>query len=292
MKVPPFNFPIENSLIKKLDLMILRCTQQAPKKDAVLLFEGAEGEGKTTFSVGVGYYVSWKTGRPFNHKNIFFDLKIMINFLKNTENQIAIWDEPALQAMSKDSMSNIVKDLDRLLMMARKKRHFIMINMAYFNKFSEYVVWQRPLGMVHVYSRNELEPGRFVYIRKKNLENLWDEWRRKHRRNYRKWSSKSIRGTFPDILYEKYKKNVLSHFDLEYYEKEKDKAIMQIGIDKPKEEKDIIKKLRLLISQMPNREEVAKKLGLSPDTLRIWQKTYENAITQQAEIKKPQGKWV
>lgn len=96
MKVEPFGYPLDNRLIPKIDLMLARCTQSHPKKDAVLLFEGPEGEGKTTYSVAVGYYAAWKTGRKFNHNNVFFDLRKMISFLQNTDEQIAIWDEPAL----------------------------------------------------------------------------------------------------------------------------------------------------------------------------------------------------
>ena len=51
MRVTQFGYPLENSLIEKLDLMIKRCVQKNPKKDAVLLNEGAEGEGKTSLSV-------------------------------------------------------------------------------------------------------------------------------------------------------------------------------------------------------------------------------------------------
>ncbi len=274
--VHPFNFPIEDRLIQKIDLMIDRCTQKNPKRDAVLLVEGAEGEGKTTKSVAIAYYIKWRTGREFNHKNVFFDLRKMIDVLKSTEDQIAIWDEPALQSMSKDALSTIVKDLERLLMMARKKRHFIIINVAYFNKFSEYIVWQRPLGMIHVYSRNEITPGRFVYIRKKNLEKLWYDWKIKHKRNYRKYCSKGIRGTFPDVMNPEYKHNVLSDFDINYYEHEKDKAIMSIGDVKEKkshEHKKMIEmryKLAISCKTSKEREEMAQKLGVSERTLRRW----------------------
>jgi hypothetical protein len=144
-------------------------------------------------------------------------------------------------------------------MMARKKRHFIMINLAYFNKFSEYIVWQRPLGMIHIYSRNELEPGRFVYIKKAALEQLWYEWRSKRRRNYRKWCSKSIRGTFPDIMNPDYKNNVLIHFDIDYYEGEKDKAISSIGVDT--ERKEINKYQKIVLDLIDKKvEETGKPL--------------------------------
>ena len=274
MRVLPFNYPIENSVLKKVDLMVQRCIQKNPKKDAVLLLEGAEGEGKTTFSVALGYYIAGITKRKLNHKNIFFDVMKMIEFLQSTENQIAIWDEPALQALSKDALSTVVKDLERLLMMARKKRHFIMINISYFNMFSPYIVWQRPMGMIHVYSRNDVEAGRFVYIRKKKLEYLWDEWRRKRKRNYKKWCSKSIRGTFPDILNPDYKNNVLSDFDLDYYEKMKDDAIMKIG--RKREEKSELAKLKnkigLLTFPIQNKKELAQQIKITSRTLYRWAK--------------------
>lgn len=229
MIVQPFSYPLENSLISKLDIAIKRCTTKNPKRDAVILCEGAEGEGKTTLSIAIAYYVASKTGRNFNESNVYFDVSKMIDFLKNTEDEIIVWDEPALQAMNKDFASKVVKDLERLLMMARKKRHFIIINIAYFNKFNEYIVWQRPLFMLHVYSRNEVEAGRFVYIGKKKLEPLWHDWRFKRKRSYKKFCSKSVRGTFPDVLNPDYKNNVLSKFDVEVYEKNKDEAIQMIG---------------------------------------------------------------
>ena len=279
MRVQPFNYPLDDRLLLKIDLMIARCIQENPKRDAVLLFEGAEGEGKTTFSAAIGYYVKSKTGREFNHTRMFFDLKEMIKFAQNTEEQIIIWDEPALQALSKDTLTTIVKDLERLLMMARKKRHFIMINMAYFNKFNEYIVWQRPLGMIHVYSRKEIYSGRYVYIKKKALENLWHSWRSKRRRDYRKYCSKSIRGTFPDVLNPKYKNNVLSNFDLNYYEKKKDEAILKIGVKE--EKKDVYEKYKRIIAFLIRKinknyhekiEDLTKEFGVNERSYYNWLK--------------------
>ena len=234
MRVTQFGYPLENSLIEKLDLMIKRCVQKNPKKDAVLLNEGAEGEGKTSLSVAEGYYIAWRTGRKFNHNHVFSDLNQMINFLQSGEGLIAVWDEPALQALSGDALSSIVKDLKRLLMMCRNKRHFIIINMTYFNEFGSYIVWLRPLGMVHVYSRNEHEAGRFIYIRKKYLEQLWNDWKIKKKRNYSKYASHKCRGSFPDVLNPDYKYNVLSDFDFEIYEKNKNLAIASISQEKKK----------------------------------------------------------
>lgn len=259
MRVTKFNYPLEKSLIGKLDLMIKRCVQKNPKRDSVLLNEGAEGEGKTTISVAEGYYIAEKTRRIFNHTRIFSDLNKMIPFLQKTEAEIAVWDEPALQALSGDSLTKIVRDLKRMLMMCRNKRHFIIINMTYFNEFGGYIVWQRPLAMIHVYSRHYTQAGRFVYIRKKYLEKLWWDWRRKHQRNYFKYSSKYVRGCFPDVLNPRYKYNVLSDFNYKYYEKQKNEAIMSIGKEGKKLSEREIK--RELIKQfIKNNETLPKKI--------------------------------
>lgn len=279
MIVTRFHYPLEERLIKRIDLMIKRVMQRNPKRDAVLLIEGPESEGKTTLSAALGYYISEKTGREFSNSNVFFDVQKMIEFLQNTDEQIAIWDEPALVALTGDWNKRIIKDLTRLLMMCRKKRHFIIINMTYFNKFTDYIVWQRPLGMIHVYSRDEEHAGRFVYIRKKKLEKLWLDWHRKKQRNYKKYSSKRVRGTFPDVLNPDYKHNVLSEFDYDAYDDAKDKAIQSVGKEKETENTKLLKlqyRCSQLSKELKNRgieqQEVTRLLKIADGTLNKWAK--------------------
>jgi hypothetical protein len=277
MKIPPWDFPLENKLVQKLDIMIDRCSDKRAKRDAVLIVEGAEGEGKTTCSIAVAFYVSKKLNRKFTHKNVFFDVVDMIKFLQDKDEQIAIWDEPALQALSTDFASKTVKNLTRLLMMVRKKRHFIIINITHFNKFNDYVICDRPLGMIHVYSRKGIQSGRFFFIRKKHLWNLWLDWRHKKLKSYKKYCAMGgkIWGTFPDVLSEYYANNVLEDFDINAYEKNKDNAIGSIGkITQEEENKDELKILKQKIGALKppikTKKELAKLLGYNRETLRLW----------------------
>lgn len=271
MIVTKFKYPLETNLVSKLDLMIERCSDKGSKKDTVLLCEGAEGEGKTTFSIAIAYYVAEQTGREFDVSRVFFDVEKMIEFGQSKEKQIIIWDEPALQALSTDWASSAVKNLTRLLMMARKKQHFIIINMTKFYKFNEYVVVDRPMALIHVYSRRNIESGRFMYLRKKCLEPLWRDYRFRKVRSYKKYASKKIRGTFPDILNPKYKNNVLKSFDNKTYEKNKDAAIMEIGKDTKKDKKTVWRAERLIAlkEKFPKMEqkELASILGVSVMTI-------------------------
>ena len=279
MKVTKFNYYLNEFLISKLDLMIDRVKKKHPVLDSVLLIEGREREGKSTMSVACAYYISDKTGREFNHTHVFPDLDDLIEFAQKTEGQIIIWDEPALHALTGDHASRTIKDLTRFLMMAGKKRHFIIINMTYFNKFNDYLVWQRPLGMIHVYTKDNM-PGYYVYIRQKNLEGLWQDWRKYRQRNYAKWAVPKVRGTFPDVLNPDYEFNVLSDFDINYYEKSKDRAINKIGKEtgtKSKDAADLEFKLfkakvrrAIMAMKKPTIKDFSKGMGVSERTIIRW----------------------
>lgn len=272
MIVTKYQYPLERNLIKKFELMAKRVMGKGAKKDIVICFEGGEGEGKTTFSIASAIWFAEKTGRKFDHTNVFFDVNKMIDFAVNTEKQIMIYDEPALQALSTDWASQEVKNLTRLLMMARKKQHIIFVNMTKFYKFNEYIVVDRSLALIHVYSRKNIQSGHFQYIRKRCLEPLWRDYRFSKRRNYKKYASKSVRGTFPDVMNPNYKNNICSGFNVKAYEKEKDAAIRLIGVDNKKEKKDKLDefKERILNAEGYTNEQKASLLGVSERTVYNW----------------------
>jgi len=217
MIVTDKKFALEKKLKKKLDLMINRCSGNK-KKDNLLLIEGAEGDGKTNMSVGLGYYIHSETGRPFGNKNIFFKLDEMLKFAQSTKDQIIIWDEPALDGLSNEWWKTTQRNLVKLLMMARKKRHFFIFNISKFTKFNEYLI-ERAIGMVRVYARKQVQLGRFVYYRKEALMALFYKYRSSRKKLYKKYVT--FRGSFPYVL------PLL--IDEAVYEKEKDEAIMSIG---------------------------------------------------------------
>lgn len=231
-KVTKFQYPLEDKLLPVLDALSKRCTHKTKKQDTVLLFEGKEGTGKTTYSIAVGYYVAEKTKRKFTSKNVFFDIDAMLDFAQTTKEQILIWDEPALAALSTDYKNKMTVNLKRLLMTCRKLRHFIMINITYFNRFDYYLIAERPNGMIKIYENKKTGQLRFTYIKEKNLIKLWEDWQRNRKKNYFRYGSKMIRGAFPDVLNEDREYNVLSEFDIEDYEKRKSEAIMSIGNEK------------------------------------------------------------
>ncbi|KKK73682.1 hypothetical protein LCGC14_2891400, partial [marine sediment metagenome] len=269
------DYPIEKQLIKKLERVVRGITQDNPKEDAVFINEGKEGKGKTNSSIVEALYVKIRTRRAVH---LFFRLEKLIEFAQSTEKKIIIWDEPALDSLSTEQVSKLNRNMLRLFMTIRKKRHFFIINYTKFWKFPEYIIVDRSNGMIHM---REDQIGRFLYIRKRKLELLWNEYRIRHKRSYRKVMS--FGGRMPLILGEQFDKlefyvNDIKNATYEDYERCKDEAIGSIGKKTGKEDKNLIKlnELRRKISNAKlkglTQTDLANQLGVNPTRIREWKK--------------------
>lgn len=257
---------LEKLLVEKLDLMINRMTGKGTD-DNLINITGDEGQGKTNLATGICYYVSFVTGRSYNVNNIFFELDNLIKFASETKEQIIHWDEGALGGMSVHWWKKNQQKFIQLLMIARKKKHFIVICIPHFSKLNEYLIVDRSIALIHVYSRKNLQKGRFCYYTKKKKALLFEDWKRSHLKRYKK--HKSFWGSFPKCM-----EKVFTPEQIEEYECKKDKAILDLGSDdkKVKEitERDITKKIfSILRVNMPEitLKEWAKGFGVSKRTL-------------------------
>lgn len=291
--VTDLNYALENRLLQKLDLMIDRCTREKPVRDAWLINEGGEGEGKTNSSVAEAYYVKFKTQREIH---LEFKLKQLIDLAKVRKRLILIWDEPAFDSLKADANTKINKDLSRLLQTCRMNQHFLIINMTRFYRFNESIVVDRCLGLVHMYSRNEIEPGRFVYIKRRNLESLYRAWNAKHIKEYK--SNSSFRGVFPEVMDNHFHKmgiwiNGKPNCTLEDYNEFKSKAIATIGEEErvitkkeskaENENKTLKLKLGLLVLKLQREKQipildVARWIDIPDTTLHKWGKRPQNEV--------------
>ena len=255
----PFYF--EPKLARILDLMVQRMKS---KRDVVLLVDGHEGEGKSNIATYICGYVAQQTGRPFSVDNVFFDIADMTKFAKQGKQKIILWDEGALGGLASDWWNKNQKLFVKLLMVARKKQHFFVICIPKFYKLNEYIACDRSIGLVHVYSADNLERGRFTYYNDNKKDLLYDNWKRKHKKTYK--YNYNFHGRFPEAL--------PFIIDEDAYEKKKDQAIMDI--DKQEEKIDKIKlKLQYGVSLLPTKTnltgvELSKHLKFGADTLSGW----------------------
>jgi len=263
MKVTDKQYSMDKNLIRKLDLICDRCTGEK-RFDNLIIGDGNEGYGKTTLMLQCAYYCAWKTGRKFGIENVFFDIDEMIKFAQTTEEQIIDWDEAALAALANEWQNKHQKKLIKLMMISRKKRHIWIFNIPKIFKLNEYLTVDRAIALVHVYAKNENELGMFAYYKKKSKDELFYDWRKTKKRNYKKYYT--FRGRFS--------KGFHGIIDDDEYEAKKDFAIMNMdgGEALNKREEKLIK-LQYNISQLKgiNKEDLAKQIGVNVKTIFNWQ---------------------
>jgi len=259
---------MDKALISKIDMMIKR---MQGTDDNVLGIDGSEGQGKTEMATGICYYVSYKTGRKYTMDNIFFDLEKAIAFAGNTKDQIIHIDEGALGLLSIQWNTKIARQFIQLVMTARKKRHFMVICIPKFYKLNAYVVEERMIGLVHIYSRKNLKKGYFVYFTRNALDDLYDDWKRKRKKTYK--LHYRLHGTFVMTM-----DKIFTPEQMREYDRKKDEAIMSIVKEDPdkaservEKRKEIIKKLienGKKFGKTYSNKEIGDILGVSEETIR------------------------
>lgn len=262
MKVTDKLYSMDKSLVGKMDLMVDRCSGKR-KMDNLIILDGNEGYGKTTLSIQMAYYMAWKAGRTFGIENVFFDIEKLIEFAKNSQDQVLIWDEAALAGMATEWQNKTQKRLIKLLMIARKKRHIWIFNIPKFFKLNEYLVVDRSIALVHVYAHNENELGLFAYYNKSKKDDFFYEWRKTKKRAYKKFYT--LRGRFSDGF-----KGIVCE---EAYDKMKDYAISNMdGGEKlnKKEEKLMRLQYKLAMTKTLTQKQVAEIVGITRQAVAKW----------------------
>lgn len=280
-------YPLEKKLCQKLDLMVERVTQETPKQDCVLINEGGEGEGKSNSATVEAIWFKLRTGRDVR---LFFKIEPLMKYAQATEKKIIIWDEPSLDSLSIDQINNLNKDVIRLFMTCRKKRHIFIVNYTKFWKFPEYVCVDRAIALINMYTRNKTEVGRFNYIKKKKLEILWNAYAKRKERIYNK--VKSFGGKMPNLMDKEFDKlgfwvDNKPNATYSDYEKHKDIAINSIrSKEQGKSKKEISMEIRfnklrygvynLLKKKDISQDEAGQILGYSSRMIRTWGKIDPN----------------
>lgn len=274
-------FAVEKKLIEKLEFIAEDVTDTNIDENAFIINHGITGSGKTNSAVVEALVLSLKTRREID---LFFKLQGVIDFAKNTFNKIIIWDEPAFTSLSQDHASRINKDLLRLINTSRLKRHVMIINFTKFWRFPVDVVVDTPRFFINMSDKNDSK-GRFLYIPRKNLENLWLDFQKFRVKNYVKY--KSFGGKMP-FIYKKHfhKLNInvegIKNATYEDYLRLRDKAVSEIGSDIkiPKDKRQLLE-LRLKVARMAyiihekygiGMPEIANAFGSDSKRFREWRK--------------------
>ena len=269
------NLFIDNKLGEKLLLAVKRCTGRN-KQDNIFIVDGDEGIGKTTLSATCAKFCAVHAKRKLDHTRMFFEPEDMMKMAAATEDQIFIWDEAAIGALSTEWWKKAQTRLVKFLMVSRKKRHIYFFNIPKIFRLNEYLAVDRSIGLIHVYAREHTKLGWFTYYTKDAKERLFEEYKRGKKRKYKAFST--MHGAFSN--------DFAKIIDEERYDVMKDTAIDNILKDdddkrgKSRKWLEKLQELKYRITQLPYpRKEISEILGVDTTTISKWTEFGEKTPT-------------
>jgi len=281
IKVTDKEYSMDRFLKSYLDKMVNRSTKQ--KFDNLLVIDGEEGTGKSTFAIQTAYYYAYQTGRKFDHNNVFFNVENMMEFATQNDKQVIVWDEAALGGLSDEHHSKVQRNLIKMVMVARKKQHFFVFNIPKFFKLREYLIVDRSICLIHTYARNHTQLGYFQYFTKGKKEKLYYQFKSNKTRQY--WKYYAFAGCFPNVLGDL--------INEEEYEKNKDQVIMAMCQDEgSSREKNITNRHKFLKQKIGrlykekyfNKEFLASKLGVQYKKICEWAKIGAPSVDRLGDV--------
>jgi len=244
------NDRLKDNLDKKVILQL-----QKKDKDCVLVVDGKEGAGKSTFAIQIGKYVD----PTLDINRIVFspdDFREAI--LKAKKGQCIIYDEAFTGFSSRSSLSPVNRVLVSLAMQMRQKNLFIIVVLPTIFLLDKYMALFRTKALIHVYENKGIRGYfRLFNSRKKKTLILLGN----------KTMSYNVKGVWTNFKGRFYGKFALGEDIEEKYKKRKEKALadsektsMTSAQVKFREQRDLVIYLLRKVSKMKYRE-MANLLG-------------------------------
>jgi len=159
---------LDGYLKNKLDLIL---GIQNKDWDCIIMIDGGEGSGKSTLGFVCATYLSKDN---FTLLNISSGANDAIEKLdKLPQYSVLMIDEGSLALSSKDAMSREQKKLIKIFNVCRQKNMIIIIISPSFFDLTKYISCFRSRFLLHVYTDEKMNRGRFAYFGKNKLIKLY-----------------------------------------------------------------------------------------------------------------------
>ncbi len=133
-------------------------------KDHVLVIDGMEGSGKSTFALQVAKYLD----PSFDLNRVVFDAEeFREQIFKAKKGQCIVYDEAVTGFSSVSALSPVNRVLKSLMMQMRQKNLCVIIVIPTFFLLDKYVALFRARNLIHIYENKGLRGYFRVYNRKK-----------------------------------------------------------------------------------------------------------------------------
>ncbi len=216
--------------------------------DTPLLIDGPRRTGKSTLAKATAYLIN-----PNLTINNFVPglEEAPERIAKAKEEDVLIFDEGSLVANSKDGMTKLNKQLEKIIDVVGVKRLVLIFCMPSFFKISQTISVQHSRFLLHVYTGKKLERGKFMYFGTKKKKLLY-EIGKKNFGSYRKPRS-NWTGRFEDFTLP---------FEEDYVKLKAESLAEALGVgpkkDKPKTKDDY--KREFIVNFKKNNPEVTGKI--------------------------------
>ncbi len=225
-------------------------------KDYVMLVDGYEGSGKSTFAIQCGKYVD----PTLDLSRICMTPEEFKEAIKNSEKgQCVIYDEAVTGLTAGDSISKVGRVLKSMMMQMRQKNLFVIVIMPVIFEFNKYAVLSRARFFFHIYE-SKGRMGYFVGLNKKGTRITYLKGKKTH--------SYSVRSRFNGRFYGKFG---LGQSQEPLYRKKKEEALFEVGEDEEVSTtlQRVTKERNFALIELNNQnvsyseiKEAAKKVGL------------------------------
>jgi len=184
--------------------------------DNLIIINGGEGTGKSSFAIGLCALYAHKLGIDFSVDNITFSGKEMVGLAASKKKSIILYDEAIQGLMGAQWQNKTQQTIIQALMMARKNNNLFVLCVPAFERLNPYLVYDRAILLIDVYTKGYKRGFASIYNKKKI------------RQYYDMKKAKKDRKPKPvfQVRFLDHSKTVI---DKDAYEKKKDQAIMLLN---------------------------------------------------------------
>lgn len=206
-----WSYHIEKKLIPYLDAV--KKNIEKKDRDFVILVDGYEGSGKSTFAQQIGRYLD----NSLNLEKICMTADEFKQAIINAnKGDCIIYDEAVMGLSSGESITRVGRILKSMMMQMRQKNLFVIIVIPAFFELNKYAVLGRAKGLFHIYEKQG-KRGFFVGYNKADMKKIYLMGRKSYSYCWRSYFNGKFYGKFAvdEAQYRKKKEDALFGMDEE-----------------------------------------------------------------------------
>lgn len=238
-------FFVNTTFKENLDQYYIAAVQKG--WDGVLLVTGMEGSGKSTTAFTIAKYCDYTfpgellnngTSRRSCDRIVFTTKQFGEAVESSSPGQAIVWDEFILGGFASDALTQMQKELIKLMVTIRKKNLYIILVVPNIFLLRKYFVIARSRALVHQYTPDGIKRGMFKFF-------SYDRKRQLYIKGCKEWDMGAVQ---PDFTGESI--NTLGYFfDGAEYEEKKDTAIKQITEEPEKKKEEMSNKRKKIFEE-------------------------------------------